>query len=117
MGCKESNQTNNQKNRRAIFPYNTANPDQLASDEAICTESTLFSNLIVNTHLQLECCKLQDWRGVLYIKILNMAGIVEKSKRGQWFESVQHYFSAFLLQRLANYMSSVDGNESGNCKC
>ena len=34
---------------------NTVDPDQLASDKAICSGSTLFSTLIGNTYLQLEC--------------------------------------------------------------
>ena len=37
---------------------NSVDPDQLASNEAIGSESTLFSIMIENTCLQLECCRL-----------------------------------------------------------
>ena len=38
----------------------TGDPDQLTSDKAISSGSTLFSTLIENTCFQLECCRLKD---------------------------------------------------------
>ena len=41
-----------------FFFENRVDPDQMASDEAIWSGSTLFSTLIVITCIQLECCRL-----------------------------------------------------------
>ena len=45
-----------------LIPFfeNTVNPDQLASNEAILSVSTVFSILIVNKCLYLECCQLTE---------------------------------------------------------
>ena len=42
---------------RFILFENTVDSDKLASGEAIRSGSTLFSTLIKNTYLQLECCR------------------------------------------------------------
>ena len=54
------------------FFENTVDPDQLASDEAIWSGSTLLSTWIENTCLQLECCRLtakKFWRSVVHKNI------------------------------------------------
>ena len=46
-------------NLNLSFSENTVDPDHLASTEAIRSGSTLFSTLIENTYLKLECCREQ----------------------------------------------------------